>query len=166
MSCNEVSNRCGKVTNSACTVYEGTLPSSTGINPNSCDISVEQVLQDMAIILTKINDEINFDSIKQGNLGNSCFTYLNLSSSFAVSPETSTQYVSIREAVKTLENKLIQVMEFIGMACPTCNTCDDCPPIYDQSISCLGLNIPGPGNCNTTPATLKQLLQYILDKLP
>lgn len=166
MSCNEVSTRCSKKVNSACAVYEGTLPSDTNINPNSCEITVEQVLQDMSVILTKISNEINFDSIKQNNLGGSCFPYLNLNSSFGSAPEISSNYVSIREAVKTLENKLIQIMSFIGMPCPTCSTCETCPPIYDQSIACLGLTIPGADDCGNTPATLQQLLQYILNKLP
>lgn len=166
MSCNDVSSRCSKKVNSACTVYEGTLPSDTTINPNSCDISVEQVLQDMSVILTKISNEINFDSIKQNNLGSSCFPYTNLNSIFGSSPEISNNYVSIREAVKTLESRLIDVMEYVGIGCPNCNTCDPCPAIYQQSIDCLNLTIPGVGNCGTYPTTLKQLLQYILDKLP
>lgn len=166
MSCNEVSNRCSKKVNSACAVYEGTLPSDTSINPNSCEITVEQVLQDMSVILTKISNEINFDSVKQGNLGSSCFPYLNLNSTFGGPPETSNNYVSIREAVKTLEAKLIQIMEYIGMSCPTCSSCQDCPPIYNQSIACLNLTIPGADPCGQTPATLAQLLQYILNKLP
>jgi len=166
MSCNEVSNRCSKKSNSACTVYEGVLPSDTSINPNSCEISVEEVLQDMSVILTKISNEINFDEIKQGNIGTSCFSYVNLPSNISGGQEVSTNYVSAREAIKTLEEKLIQVMTFIGMPCPTCPSCVTCPPIYEQSIACLGLTIPGVDACGNTPATLEQLLQYILNKLP
>ena len=166
MSCNDVSNRCSKKVNSACAVYEGVLPSDTNINPGSCEITVEQVLQDMSIILTKVSNEINFNAVKQGQLGNSCFPYFNVDSPIGSGSETSSDYVSIREAVKTLENKLVQIMSFIGMSCPTCPTCEDCPPIYTQSIECLNLNIPGADDCGNTPATLSQLLQYILNKLP
>lgn len=165
MSCNEISGRCSKKTNSACTVYEGTLPSTTSIDPNSCEISVEQVLKDMSVIITRINNEINFDQIKQGNLGSSCFNYVNLPNYLSPNPENTPSYVSIREAVKTLENRLILVMDFIGMSCPTCPTCTTCSPVFDQSIECLNLTIPGVDACGNTPATLAQLLQYILNKL-
>jgi hypothetical protein len=166
MSCNDVSTRCAKKVNSACTVYEGILPSDTSINPNSCEISVEEVLKDMSVILTKISNEINFDSIKQGNLGDQCFNYFNLPASLSQAPETSANYVTIREAVKTLEIQLQNVMDFIGMACPGCSSCEDCPKIYEQSIACLNLTIPGADACGNTPSTLEQLLQYILNKLP
>jgi hypothetical protein len=147
-------------------VYEGTLPSDTSINPNSCDISVEEVLKDMSVILTKISNEINFDSIKQGVLGQQCFNYFNLPASLSQAPETSPNYVTIREAVKSLEIQLQNVMSFVGMACPGCSSCEDCPKIYEQSIACLNLTIPGADACGTTPSTLEQLLQYILNKLP
>ena len=166
MSCNEISSRCSKKTNSACTVYEGTLPSDTSIDANTCEISVEAVLKDMSNILTKISNEINFDQIKQTNFGDPCFTYFNVSSNIGDAPETLSSYVSVREAIKTLENKIIQLMSFVGMPCQSCQDCESCPPIYDQSIACLNLDIPSEDACGNTPATLAQLLQYILNKLP
>jgi hypothetical protein len=153
MSCRDkISNRCGKRSSSVCVDYEGILRVGTGLDPNDC-LSVQDVIED-------INDGI--DELKAN-------TDLSALTSQCIDFNNGANPLTVSAAIIGLEQKLEEVMAFIGMKCDDCSgspDCTDCPKIFSDNIACLNLDYGVLVDaCGNQPANLQELLQIMLDNL-
>lgn len=150
MTCrNRISDRCGKRSSSVCVDYEGTLREGTVLDPLDC-LSVQDVIEDINDGIDKLKSDTTLD-----NLSSTCIDY----------PQVGDN-LTVKEAIKGLETKLEQVMDFVGMGCDNCPSCNDCPKVFTDSIACLDLNYGVLVDaCGNQPTNLKEVLQLILDNL-
>lgn len=150
MSCKKaISNTCGKKHNAKCVDFEGTLHANTEID--ECDKpSVEDVIED----LNKQVDLLS-TSLDLSGLGEACITYAQEGDTLLA-----------KEALLAMEAKICEIADFVGLPRPGCPTCESCSPLFDETISCLGLDLGGlVDSCGTQPTTLKELLQLMLNQI-
>jgi len=150
MSCKDkVSNTCGKKSNAKCVDYEGELHKNTKIE--ECDNpSVEEVIEDLNLQVDDLSEGLDL-----GELGNNCIAYAK---------EGDT--LKAKEAFLAMEEKICEIAEYVGLPTPGCTGCESCSPIFDETISCMGLELGElVDDCGEQPSTVKDLLQLMLNKL-
>lgn len=150
MSCNDkISDRCPNKTNAKCVSYEGTFSSESALNGNCHNI--EEIIEDINTQLDYLKLTTNVDQLTT----DSCIEYPDQSPYNEVTPRT---------AILTLNQKVKQLMDFVGLGCD--GSAGDCPAVFEQDITCLNLEF---GNlvdqCGAQPATLKETLQLILNTI-
>lgn len=134
---------CGKRTNAKCVDYEGDLHNETSLE--SCDCyNVEEVIED---INGTINDITN--AIDLADLGGLCITY----------PLTDGK-ILVKDALKKIEEKLCELADAVELDPP------DCPTIFSQDISCLGLDYECLTDaCDNDITNLGELLQALITQV-
>lgn len=143
MGCGDkLSNSCGKRHNARCVDYEGQLHEHTELDDCNCH-SVHDVLEDMGNALNDINEQIDLSA-----LGDSCIEY----------EKDDKGRITVKEALKKLEECVCDLKDMVEDTDE-----DDCPNIFSQDISCLGLDF----GCLTDPCgeqitNLKDLLQALI----
>lgn len=150
MGCKKkLTDTCGKKVNARCVDYEGNLHKNTKIE--ECDNpSIEDVVEDINLQVDKLSDSLDLSE-----LGDKCITYTK-----------EGEELQAKEAFLALEEKVCGIADFVGLPRPGCTGCQECSPIFDLDISCVNLDLGGLVDaCGEQPATLKDLLQLMLNKI-
>lgn len=150
MSCKDkLANTCGKKVNAKCVDFEGTRHANTKIE--ECDKpSVETVIEDLNLQVDFLSNSLDLSA-----LGEACINYTQ-----------EGETLLAKEALLAMEAKICEIADFVGLPRPGCPTCESCSPLFDETISCLGLDLGGlVDSCGTQPTTLKELLQLMLNQL-
>lgn len=151
MGCNDkIKSRCLSKTNARCVDYEGDLHADTNLDPDDCH-SVDEVIEDINAELDDINSELDLEGIDE-----SCIDF----------EEATPGTVNTNEAILAVVKKLKEVMQHVGMSCDDCPECEpSCNPIFEEDISCLGLDYGCLADeCGDQPTNLKSLLQIIINQ--
>ena len=148
MSCNnKISDRCVKKTTALCTTYEGFLSEGSDLTESPC-LNVQEVIEDINVQIDEITADINVS----GLIHDQCITYPVLGGK-----------VNVRSAVYTLNTRVKELMTFVGMQCDG-SSLSDCPSVFTQDISCLGLDFCTLTDaCGEQPTTLKEVLQLLIN---
>lgn len=150
MGCKDkIASTCGKKHNAKCVDYEGTLHANTEIE--ECDKpSVETVIEDLNKQVDLLSTHLDLSA-----LGESCITYTQAGDTLLA-----------KEAFLALEAKICEIADFVGLPRPGCPTCESCSPLFEETISCLGLDLGSlVDDCGVQPTNLKELLQLILNNI-
>lgn len=149
MSCDkEISSTCGKKVNAKCVDYEGEYHKNTKIE--ECDKpSVQTVIEDINNQLDVLSDGLDLNE-----LGDKCIGYVK-----------EGEDLKAKEVFLAMEEKICEIADFVGLPKPGCTGCQDCSPIFDLPIACVGFELGGVvDDCGEQPATLGELLQLLIDK--
>lgn len=138
----KVSRTCGKKHSAKCVDYEGDLHANTELETCDCH-NLEDVIEDLNTAVDSL-----FDAIDMSDLGNDCLTY-----------ELTDGKVLIKTVIKKLEEEICKLKEATSIDA-------DCNPIYDEDISCVGLNMDCLSDaCNNPITNLKDLLQAMITQI-
>jgi hypothetical protein len=150
MSCNDkISDRCPNKTNAKCVSYEGTFSNESALSGN-CN-NIETIIEDINTQLNYLRDTTYVELLKFDN----CIQYVDQEPYNVVTPKI---------AIFTLNEKVKELMTFVGLSCE--GTVPDCPAVFSQDISCLNLDFGALTDpCGTQPSTLKDVLQLMLNEL-
>jgi hypothetical protein len=150
MSCNDrISDRCPNKVNAKCVSYEGAFSSESTLNGNCHNI--EEIIEDINTQLDYLKATTNVDSLSN----DTCIQYVDQAPYPEITPRT---------AILTLNQKVRQLMDFVGLGCD--DSTGDCPAVFNQDLTCLGLNFGTLADpCGNPPSTLKAVLQLVLDEL-
>lgn len=150
MSCDkDTKSTCGKKMNAKCVDYEGELHENTNIEECSKP-SVEDVIED-------INEQVDLlsDGLDLSELGDKCIQYVK-----------EGEELKAKEAFLAIEEKVCEIADFVGLPKPGCTGCQDCSPIFDLPIACVGFDLGRlVDECGEQPATLGELLQLLINKV-
>lgn len=137
-NCNKIGNTCGSTVLASCTLYEGTV---NEVSPlvDDCQLSIEETTQD---IYTQL-EEINLETLE-----NSVLNYV----------KTTKGRVIVKNAFIKIDAELISLKERVAEL----ETIDIC----NKSITTCQLQLGSlTDSCGDQPATLKEVLQIILDTI-
>lgn len=154
MGCgSNIDTRCsGAKTSSECVKWNGDFPVGTTIptGDKPC-ASVQDVVEDLQNLVSELKTSTNLASLNE-----TCFNYNN-----------TPQPPSVFEALLKHQQKIQQIMTAIGMPCENGSQPQiTCNPIFDQSVSCLNLNLGTmQATCGIAPANFRDLLQMMIDNI-
>ena len=142
----------GPKTSAECQHYGGEFSVKTTIpvNDQPC-ASTKDVIEDLTLQLNNV-----YTSLDLSGLSESCFNYNN-----------NNNPISIGEALLKHHAKLLEIMTAIGMPCENGpQNPSACAPVYDTSITCLGIQIGSMQNaCQTPVGTLGDLLKLYAENI-
>lgn len=138
--CRDRKFTCGTIVSDSCVRYGGMIPDYSELD-TSCDISVREIVEELATKQEEIVDSIDLSSLGKNCLG--CIDY-----------NQEGEKLKVREALLGIENKLCELSKDKGGS----NTGGVPVDLSTLDLKCLV------DDCNKEVRSLNELLQLLIDK--